>query len=103
MKTIKQTSNHFRFVKVPLSIFLIAIGCGLFAASQQSQYTITDLPSLGGANSRANSINNRGSLAGYSNLPGNQIRHAALSRDAALTPLPTLAASDLDVTSPLEH
>ena len=74
------------------------MSCGLFAASQQPQYTITDLPSLGGTNSRANSINNRTWLAGYSNLAGDQTRHAALWRDKALTDLGTLGGPNSAVT-----
>ena len=76
----------------------MAVCCGLFAASHEHQYTITDLPSLGGTNSRANSINNRGWLAGYSNLPGDQSRHAALSRDGVLTDLGTLGGPNSNVT-----
>jgi probable HAF family extracellular repeat protein len=98
MKTI-QTSKQIRRFRVPLSIFLIAMGCGLLVASQQpQQYNITDLPSLGGQNNRANSINNRGWLAGYSNLAGNQSRHAALWRDGALTDLGTLGGPNSNVT-----
>jgi len=99
MKTKQQTLTYLGFLRVPLSIFLIAVGCGLFAASQQSQqYTITDLPSLGGTNSRANSINDRIWLAGYSNLAGNQSRHAALWRQGALTDLGTLGGPNSAVT-----
>ena len=99
MKTKQHTSTYFRFVRAPLSIFLIAVGCGLFAGSQhQQQFTITDLPSLGGTNSRANSINNRGWLAGYSNLAGNQSRHAALWRDGVLTNLGTLGGPNSATT-----
>jgi probable HAF family extracellular repeat protein len=97
MKTIQHHSIQLRHLRIPLSILLIAMGCGLFAASQ-SQYTITDLPSLGGTNSRANSINNRHWLAGYSNLPGNQSRHGALWRDGALTDLGTLGGPNSAVT-----
>jgi probable HAF family extracellular repeat protein len=97
MKTIKHHSVHLRHLQIPLSVLLIAMGCGLFAASQ-SQYTITDLPSLGGTNSRANSINNRAWLAGYSNLSGNQSRHAALWRDGVLTDLGTLGGPNSNVT-----
>jgi probable HAF family extracellular repeat protein len=92
-----KTSIRLRPLRITLAISLIAIGCGLFAASQ-TQYTITDLPSLGGTNSRANSINNRGWLAGYSNLTGNQSRHAALWRDGALTDLGTLGGPNSNVT-----
>jgi probable HAF family extracellular repeat protein len=97
MKTIQHHSTHLRQLRIPLSIFLIAAGCGLFAASQP-QYTITDLPSLGGTNSRANSINNRTWLAGYSNLSGNASRHAALWRGRALTDLGTLGGPNSNVT-----
>ncbi len=92
-----KTSIRLRPLRITLAISLIAIGCGLFAASQ-TQYTITDLPSLGGTNNRANSINNRGWLAGYSNLTGNQSRHAALWRDGALTDLGTLGGPNSNVT-----
>src|ERR1041385_203432 len=80
------------------SFFLMAVGCGLFAATPQ-QYIITDMPSLGGTVSRANSINNRGWLAGYSTLPGNQTRHAALWRDGEITDLGTLGGPNSAVTS----
>src|SRR2546430_7274791 len=96
MKTI-QSATHLKRLRIPFSILLIATGCGLFAASQ-TQYTITDLPSLGGTNNRANSINNRGWLAGYSNLTGSQSRHAALWRAGALTDLGTLGGANSNVT-----
>jgi probable HAF family extracellular repeat protein len=95
MKTIQQIKPPKAFCA--LLLFLMALCCGLFAAAPQ-QYTITDLPSLGGTNSRANSINNRGWLAGYSNLAGNQSRHATLWRDGALTDLGTLGGPNSAVT-----
>jgi probable HAF family extracellular repeat protein len=99
MKTKQRTSTYFGLLRIPLSIFLVAVGCGLFAASQrQPQYTITDLPSLDGTNSRANSINNRTWLAGYSNLTGDQSRHAALWQHGALTDLGTLGGPNSAVT-----
>jgi len=42
------------------------------------RYRITILPSLGGNNSRGNSINDLGIVAGYSKLPGNAVRHASV-------------------------
>ena len=67
------------------SIILIAACCG--AALAQSfaadlpQYNVSSLASLGGTVSRGNSINNRGWVAGYSNLAGDLARHAALWRN----------------------
>jgi probable HAF family extracellular repeat protein len=97
MKTPKLV--QLRFLKPICAAFLfsMALCCGLFASAQR-QYTITDLPSLGGTNSRANSINNREWLAGYSNLPGNRTRHAALWRDEAITDLGTLGGPNSAVT-----
>src|SRR5205823_9546751 len=90
---------HLRFGRAicAVSLLLMALCCGLFAALPR-QYTITELPSLGGTNSRANSINNRTWLAGYSNLAGNQSRHAALWRDGTLTDLGTLGGPNSAVT-----
>lgn len=42
------------------------------------QYKVFNLDSLDGTNSRGNSINNKGLIAGYSNLPGDTIRHATI-------------------------
>jgi len=101
MRTEQQTSLGLKLFRIPLSIALFAVGCGLLAAAQQQdqpQYTITDLPSLGGTNSRANSINNRSWLAGYSNLAGNKTRHAALWSDGAIIDLGTLGGPNSAVT-----
>src|ERR1700730_12171169 len=100
MKTKQQTSIRFSFAKAicASSLLLMAVCCGLVADEHEHQYTINHLPSVGGTNSRANSINNRGPLAGYSNLPGNQRRHAALWRDGALTDLGTLGGPNSNVT-----
>jgi probable HAF family extracellular repeat protein len=98
MKAIQQHSIQITLLRVPLSILLIVMGCGLLLASEQTQYRITDLPSLGGRNSRANSINNRGWLAGYSNLAANTSRHAALWRDGMLTDLGTLGGPNSATT-----
>lgn len=58
------------------------------------QYAVTKLSgSLGGTVSRGTAINNRGWVAGFSFLPGNQIRHAALWRDGAIVDLGTLGGT----------
>ena len=82
-------------------IILIAV-CGaaaLVMAQQPAQhYQVSSLPSLGGTISRGNSINDRTWIAGYSNLTGNQARHAALWRSGALTDLGTLGGPNSVVT-----
>lgn len=61
-------------------------------------YTVIALPSLGGT-SRGNAINESGTIAGYSNLPGG-VRHAALWENAAVTDLGTLGGPNSSVTWP---
>lgn len=53
------------------------------------RYTLERLDSLGGTSSVGTSINDRGWVAGRSNLPSG-VRHAALWRDGALTDLGVL-------------
>lgn len=67
------------------------------SADLPTHYQIFDLPSLGGTNSRGNSINNRGWVAGYFNLAGNQRRHAALWQDGNITDLGTLGGPNSSV------
>jgi probable HAF family extracellular repeat protein len=62
--------------------------------SEPVRYQVTQLPSLGGTSSAGFSINDRGWVAGRSNLLGNQIRHATLWRDGSLTDLGTLGAKE---------
>lgn len=58
------------------------------------QYAVTMFPaSLGGTVSRGTAINQRGWVAGFSSLPGNQTRHAALWRDGAIVDLGTLGGT----------
>src|SRR6266496_1094047 len=87
---------------------LIAVCCGAaFAqapaqiqapAKAKRQYHVSNLDTLGGTNSRGNSINNQGWVAGYSNLAGNQSRHATLWRNGSLLDLGTLGGPNSSVT-----
>jgi len=88
-----------RMVSTVLLAVLIAACCGTLAQAQATQqYLVSNLASLGGTNSRGNSINNRGWIAGYSNLAGNQTRHAALWRNGSVTDLGTLGGPNSNVT-----
>src|SRR6266496_4615242 len=87
---------------------LIAVCCGAaFAqapaqiqakAKPKAQYHVSNLNTLGGTNSRGNSINNQSWVAGYSRLAGNQSRHATLWRDGSLLDLGTLGGPNGSVT-----
>ena len=100
------------------SVILIAAASGAFAScdhepeitqpsesaaqrAHQPRYTIVKLPaSLGGTSSRGTSINDRGWVAGFSNLPDNQTRHAVVWRHQALTDLQTLGGPNSSVQWP---
>ena len=95
-----------RFV-VPAAAMLAGLAHGgNFAASQHTQpttYQVTNLASLGGTISRGNSINNRSWVAGYSNLSGNQSRHASLWRNGSLLDLGTLGGPNSSVAWPVKN
>ena len=75
----------------------------LAGAAQGVQYRVTNLPSLGGTVSRGNSVNDLGWVAGYSNLAGNQSRHAALWLGGSLLDLGTLGGPNSSVTWPVKN
>ena len=61
----------------------LAIPAQLAAQEQNQQpprYTVTDLGTLGGTFGAANAVNNRGSVVGFANLPGDTQGHAFLWR-----------------------
>jgi len=69
-------------------------------SSSEVRYVVDTLPTLGGRLSRPSGINNDGWLAGFSTLPGDTIRHAALWRDGAVTDLLTLGGQNSNVQWP---
>jgi probable HAF family extracellular repeat protein len=89
-------------MKLPLALCVLCtallVGAAYGAATPSRQtatdYEIAPLPSLGGASSAGFSINDRGWVAGRSNLAGNRFRHATLWRNGALTDLGTLASDE---------
>jgi probable HAF family extracellular repeat protein len=66
-------------------------------------YQITQLGSLGGTTSAGNSINDRGWIAGLSNLAGDEAMQATLWRDGAPTNLGTLGGPNSAVLWPLKN
>lgn len=73
------------------------------AGSRHTSYRVTNLLSLGGASSVGYSVNDRGWVAGRSNLPGNQSRHATLWRRGVLTDLGTLGGANSAVLWPVKN
>jgi uncharacterized membrane protein len=100
-----------------IAALLVASGCsssgtgsgalapnpGAFAPASSGGYTVTVLPSLGGTNSAANSINGRGWPMGTSFLSGNATMHAALWRAGKITDLGTLGGPNSAVEWPVEN
>ena len=70
---------------------------------EHRDYCVTNLASLGGTRSLGNSVNDRGWLAGYSNLAGNTRRHAALWVGDGLQDLGTLGGPNSNVTFPVKN
>ncbi len=87
-------------------LVIFAAGSALLAGvayGNGRNYRVTHLPSIGGTISRGNSINNRSWVAGYSNLAGNQSRHAALWRDGSVLDLGTLGGPNSSVAWPVKN
>jgi probable HAF family extracellular repeat protein len=101
---VKTSIARFAFAA---AVFLAAVAHGSdFAASEHDQpgkVRVTNLPSLGGTISRGNSINDQGWVAGYSNLSGNQARHASLWLHGTLTDLGTLGGPNSSVAWPVKN
>src|SRR6266576_3219893 len=81
-----------------LTILIAACGGATLAQAEERQYDVFNLDTLGGTNSRGNSINNRSWVAGFSNLAGNQSRHATLWRNGSILDLGTLGGPNSSVT-----
>jgi probable HAF family extracellular repeat protein len=98
-----------RLLTGTLGALVLLLLAGLQGAGQAANaaaaapYQVTVLPSLGGSESSGSSINNRGWIAGYSNLPGDQTRHATLWRDGSLTDLGTLGGPNSAVLWPVKN
>ena len=82
----------------------VVLGSVLLAGvAYGKDYRVTNLPSLGGTVSRGNSINDRGWVAGYSNLAGNQSRHATLWLGGSAIDLGTLGGPNSSVAWPVKN
>ena len=73
-----------------LAVLMVASIALLAETAAAQQYQVSYLDSIGGTRSRGNSINNRGWIAGFSFVSGDQRRHATLWRDGEPHDLGTL-------------
>jgi probable HAF family extracellular repeat protein len=71
--------------------------------TRTSLYQVTELGSLGGTSSAGNSVNNRGWIAGSSNLSGDESTRAALWRDGTPLDLGTLGGANSAVLWPVKN
>jgi len=90
-------------MKTLIARFVVLASALLAGIAYGSDYRVTNLPSLGGTISRGNSINDRGWVAGYSNLAGNQSRHAILWIDGVGSDLGTLGGPNSSVAWPVKN
>ncbi|HKD34224.1 MAG TPA: hypothetical protein VKB73_12295 [Gaiellaceae bacterium] len=89
-----------------LIAWLVLTSALLLTASAQGghgTYAVTNLGSLGGTSSFGSSINDRGWIAGSSDLAGDQVQHAALWRGGVLTDLGTLGGPNSGVLWPVKN
>jgi probable HAF family extracellular repeat protein len=89
-----------------LAVWLVLMSALLLVGSAeaaQGSYVVTNLGSLGGTSSFGASINDRGWIAGSSNLAGDQVQHATLWRGGVLTDLGTLGGPDSGVLWPVKN
>jgi probable HAF family extracellular repeat protein len=99
-----------RLITATLGAVALLLAAGAQGAGQATgttagalTYQVKVLPSLGGTESSGNSINNRGWVAGYSNLTGDETRHAVLWRNGQLTDLRTLGGPNSAVLWPVKN
>lgn len=98
--TRQQHNRQFTRAAYLLSIISAITCCGIAGAQTPSsfnQYNVTDLPSLG-TSAGGNSINDRTWVGGYSDVPDDSARHAALWRNGHRTDLGTLGGPNSSVT-----
>src|SRR5262249_51954895 len=77
-------------ITIAATLLLVALAGPVRLAAQPSQYEVVDLGTLGGTFGWANGIDNAGSAAGFSTLPGDQNVHAFIWQKGVMTDLGTL-------------
>jgi probable HAF family extracellular repeat protein len=91
---------------VPAALLLAVLSAGGAALAGDGaavEYRVTNLTSLGGTASAANSLNDLDWSAGFSNLPGDQTTHATLWLFGSRFDLGTLGGDNSNVAWPVKN
>lgn len=93
-----------------ISVAALMVGAAAYSGGMEApaeapaiDYLVRNLSSLGGTVGRGNSVNNLGLVAGYSNLAGNQRRHASLWFHGWQVDLGTLGGPNSSVAWPVKN
>ena len=89
-------------VRYPILVLLVFLAASA-SAGAQTHYQVVNLPTLGGTAAGGNSINNRGWVAGTSNLEGDQVANAALWLNGSPVKLGTLGGPNSAVAWPVKN
>ena len=90
-------------LRIAVPVLVLAAAPARAGGGAPSHYRVGNLTGLGGMSSAGNSINDRGWIAGVSNLAGDTIQHAALWRGGALVDLGTLGGDNSAVLWPVKN
>ena len=90
-------------VLTAVAALVVAGSGGPASARNTTHYRVTELGSLGGANSGANSINDRGLVSGWANLAGDSTRHATVWSGRLAVDLGTLGGANSSIVWPVKN
>ncbi len=91
-----------------VALATVCVGCAIAATASAAEtsppdYSVIDLPSLGGTISQGSSINTFGLIAGFSDLSGNTVTHAAAWWFGKQYDLGTLGGANSAVEWPVKN
>ncbi len=90
-------ASFHKAVGLALLLSLSALG------TAQSTYTLSELPALGGTVGAADSINDKGWIAGYANISGDRTEHAVLWMNGTMIDLGTLGGPNSSIGFPAKN
>ncbi len=94
--------RNITFIAIAIANAACAAAAGT-AFADSANYSVSDLPTLGGTRTQGNSINDRGWVAGFSTQSGSSPRHAAAWYGGQIHDLGTLGGPNSDVAWPVKN